>query len=421
MYSPNNQYGFTDPKDFWDSLHLDILTSNQNFKQEDYLSFIERCYMFSVFFRGCHPVEKLGLQELLKIKNFGYVVVLDLTEALQGNNNDVIIDDLELHSFLKELYAENPPIIGPMITNRLSLLFSIDEMISEGDHRQQSLSLGNALLEEIQHCYHIQGHVGIGRLQNLSTIYTSFVDALSSLYFRSEQKILFYSDYNHTDTIEHFDYVLAEKHLLESIRLRKADSYDYFKLMMDAIRPMNDDTKRNKILEILILSNHAMSMDSRDETKFSNYTGYFSEFMELKGDQLIEFAYRCFVFITSYVKPQSNIDYTNHIVKATQEYLEYHYAEDISLEDVAEQVNISPQYFSKLIKKTTGFNFIDWLSMLRVKKAKELLTNSNLTVKEVCFMVGYKDPNYFSRIFKKRIGITPSEFVKTSSYFNNKS
>ena len=143
--------------------------------------------------------------------------------------------------------------------------------------------------------------------------------------------------------------------------------------------------------------------------------------MELEGDQLIELAYQSFIQITSYVKPQTSIDYSNHVVKATREYLENHYADDISLEDMAEQVNISPQYFSKLIKKTTGFNFIDWLSMLRVKKAKELLTNSNLNVKEVCFMVGYKDPNYFSRIFKKRIGITPSEYVKTSSYLNNKS
>jgi two-component system response regulator YesN len=143
--------------------------------------------------------------------------------------------------------------------------------------------------------------------------------------------------------------------------------------------------------------------------------------MELEGNELIEFAFQSFIYITSYVKPQTTIDYTNHIVKATREYLENHYADDISLEDMASQVNISPQYFSKLIKKTTGFNFIDWLSMLRVRKAKELLTDSSLTVKEVCFMVGYKDPNYFSRIFKKRIGITPSEYVKTSSYLNNKS
>jgi two-component system response regulator YesN len=100
---------------------------------------------------------------------------------------------------------------------------------------------------------------------------------------------------------------------------------------------------------------------------------------------------------------------------ATKEFLESHYTDDISLENMAAHVNISPQYFSKLIKKTTGFNFIDWLSMLRIKKAKELLTNSNLSVKEVCFMVGYKDPNYFSRIFKKSIGITPSEYVKVNS------
>jgi two-component system response regulator YesN len=170
-------------------------------------------------------------------------------------------------------------------------------------------------------------------------------------------------------------------------------------------------------LEILVLASHAMRIDNPSEVCF-NYTSHVNELMGYNGDQLMEWAFQSFIVITGYVKPINSIDYSNKIVQATKEYLETHYADDISLENVAEQVNISPQYFSKLIKKTTGFNFIDWLSMLRVKKAKELLTNSNFTVKEVCFMVGYKDPNYFSRIFKKRIGITPSEYIK-SNPFNN--
>jgi YesN/AraC family two-component response regulator len=169
-----------------------------------------------------------------------------------------------------------------------------------------------------------------------------------------------------------------------------------------------------------VLANNTIDIDSDNSTKSFDYMNISKQLMDASGEQLIDYAYQTFVTITSYTKPQNSIDYSNHIVKATREYLESHYADDISLEAMAEHVNISPQYFSKLIKKTTGFNFIDWLSMLRVKKAKELLMNTDFTVKEVCFMVGYKDPNYFSRIFKKRIGITPSEFVKANSFLNNK-
>lgn len=148
-----------------------------------------------------------------------------------------------------------------------------------------------------------------------------------------------------------------------------------------------------------------------EEIDYFDYTCHINTLMELRDNELIEWAFQKFIDITGYVKKHNAIDYSNKIVQATKEYLEANYSEEISLEDAAEQVNISPQYFSKLIKKNTGFNFIDWLSMLRVKKAKELLTNSSLTVKEVCFMVGYKDPNYFSRIFKKKIGMTPSEYI----------
>jgi two-component system response regulator YesN len=287
-------------------------------------------------------------------------------------------------------------------------------------HLEQSVAIGKELVLAIDKQFNISAEVGIGSIQSINSVYTSFIEALSCMNHISPSEVVSSLDMKQKEIFTHFDYTETEKHLLEAIQLRKTEAYDYFGMIMNWIRPLNDEAKRNQILELLVLSNHAMRLDSQSEIKSINYSSYLNQFMRLSGDTLIEFAFQSFIYITSYVKPQTSIDYSNNIVKATREYLENHYADDISLEDMAAQVNISPQYFSKLIKKTTGFNFIDWLSTLRVKKAKELLNNSNLTVKEVCFMVGYKDPNYFSRIFKKRIGITPSEYIKTSSYFNNK-
>lgn len=400
---------------------MDILAANQKISQEDYFAYIERSCMFSLFFRGCPSIELQGFQKFFNMKDYGYVLILGISEINRGVPDEINIDEFELHHFIKKTLNNRNVTVGPLITNRISLLITDDFALSDELHRQDSFDISTKLCAGIETNFPFVVTIGIGSEQNINSIYSSYVDSITCLYYNATDKIKYYQDLKSADQDPHFDYLLTEKHLLDAIRLRKTDAYDYFVLIMDWIRPLSDETKRNKILEILVMANHAMRLDSQNEIKFIDYNGYFKEFMDLKGDQLIEFAFRSFVFISSYVKPQNVIDYSNHIVKATQAYLESHYTDDISLEDVAEQVNISPQYFSKLIKKTTGFNFIDWLSMLRVKKAKELLTNSNFTVKEVCFMVGYKDPNYFSRIFKKRIGITPSEYVKTSSYLNNKS
>lgn len=402
-------------KDFWDSLQQDIITSSQKLTLEDYNAILERSFMFSLLFRGCSSLELVVFQTLLKIKQYGYFTIIEFCVPNQTSIGELLSDELKLHIYIKSLLGDKVITVGPLIANRISLLITDDDIPSIEMHRLESLTLYDALVQALEKDYHVNVKIGIGSVRPLSQIYSSIIDSLSSLYYNTNSSITYYQDIPEIEN-SHFDYMLAEKHLIESVRLRKTDAYDFFGLIMDSIRPLNDDIKRNKILEILVLTNHAMRLDTSDEVKFMNYTGYFKQFMDLSGPELIEFAYQVFVYITSYVKTQNTIDYSNQIVKITKDYLEQHFAEEISLEDVAEQVNISPQYFSKLIKKTTGFNFIDWLSMFRVKKAKELLTNSNLTVKEVCFMVGYKDPNYFSRIFKKRIGITPSEYIKTSSH-----
>ena len=91
-------------------------------------------------------------------------------------------------------------------------------------------------------------------------------------------------------------------------------------------------------------------------------------------------------------------------------YIFSNYKNDISLDDVSREVDISPYYFSKIFKKETGENFIEYLTNIRIEKAKELLENTDMSMKEICIEVGYSNPNYFSRSFKKNVGVTPTEY-----------
>ena len=97
------------------------------------------------------------------------------------------------------------------------------------------------------------------------------------------------------------------------------------------------------------------------------------------------------------------------------------YERDLSLEEVAEAVNLSPTYFSKLFKAETGENFIDYLTKHRMTAAGKLLL-SGVSVKEVSYRVGYNSPNYFSKLFKKHFGVSPSDYQDepTKTDKNNK-
>ncbi|MGF9710547.1 AraC family transcriptional regulator [Paenibacillus naphthalenovorans] len=97
------------------------------------------------------------------------------------------------------------------------------------------------------------------------------------------------------------------------------------------------------------------------------------------------------------------------VLERAKNYIQGKYTEDLSLEEVADFVHLNPHYFSKIFKQRFGETFIDFVTGLRIAKAKELMASDHLSLKEICFMVGYKDPNYFSRVFKKITGVTPTE------------
>lgn len=98
------------------------------------------------------------------------------------------------------------------------------------------------------------------------------------------------------------------------------------------------------------------------------------------------------------------------VISRAKQYIHEHQAEELSLAMVARAVNTSSFYFCKMFKKITGLNFTDYVSRVRIEKAKNLLLNPNLRISEIAFEVGFQSLTHFNRVFKKVTGQSPSEY-----------
>lgn len=111
------------------------------------------------------------------------------------------------------------------------------------------------------------------------------------------------------------------------------------------------------------------------------------------------------------IRDNSSADKYGETVREIKEYIENHYFEDeLGLNELAEAINFSPNHLSMLFSQETGTTIIKYLTDFRMNKAKELLKGTNKRSSEISLEVGYKDPHYFSFLFKKTQGVTPTQY-----------
>ncbi|HLV09522.1 MAG TPA: AraC family transcriptional regulator, partial [Halanaerobiales bacterium] len=105
-----------------------------------------------------------------------------------------------------------------------------------------------------------------------------------------------------------------------------------------------------------------------------------------------------------------NLNEKYFLIGRAKKYIHAHFTEDISLSEVAEQINISSGYLSSLFKDVEEKGLNEYLTELRIAEAKRMLRNSSNKIYRISELIGYNNPYYFSRVFKKITGLTPSEF-----------
>ena len=108
--------------------------------------------------------------------------------------------------------------------------------------------------------------------------------------------------------------------------------------------------------------------------------------------------------------PVAGQDKNSRIMQQVQTYLSKNYKQDISLENLAQTLDFSPFYFSKLFKQYFGVTFVEYLTDIRIEIAKNILQDTTKSAKDVGEQVGYPNSNYFVKLFKKKTGLTPTEY-----------
>ncbi|OQY34384.1 MAG: hypothetical protein B6241_05210 [Spirochaetaceae bacterium 4572_59] len=111
-----------------------------------------------------------------------------------------------------------------------------------------------------------------------------------------------------------------------------------------------------------------------------------------------------------YIKPP-RMDKQDYYVNSAIDYIKENYSRDISLRDASGSIGITESYLSRLFRTKTSYSFLEYLRYHRLKKALEIMNNQSLRINEVARMTGFRDMSYFSGVFRKFIGVSPSQYL----------
>jgi len=245
--------------------------------------------------------------------------------------------------------------------------------------------------------------------QTIEDLPNSYHEALLALEQRSLQDEMAYAFPTETSN-EAFLSLEKEKELIDFIKMGDRQHVtEVFELYVSELESQSQsELKAVRMLEELwiIVSRALYELGIQTSSYiFPQHESY---------DQIIVATRQHILESAELVQAWRNSHTRGYLLKA-KDYITEHFHQSITLEEVAEHVGLSPFHFSKLFKEKHGVNFIDYVTHLRIEQAKQEMLNTNKSLKEICFSIGYKDPNYFSRVFKKKTGVAPTAYRSTQT------
>ena len=377
-----------------------VTTEYQEAKQ-----YIEYSYIYTVLFSKLTSREIKRYVELLGISLKGCVVNMELeSDDMKQINKQTILQQIYecIHERDGGMFQF---VVGPKINRRIVLYVSyLCEESEENNSRLKELF--RTIVNDIKTKLFIDAHIGIGKVEEIVNIYVSYQDSIRNL--RNKRNVLDATGIQDTESYYSNLYKDLEKKYLTSLRLKDGESSNDLNYLLDCMDHFSDEVRRSKIIELLALTRHTMIDFDWETYTQDNFTEYLVSVSNIPIDELKAWAHQTFEYI-QYSQVDQNRLYTKAVSDAIN-IIDGEYTKNITLEEIAKRVGVSSQYLSKIFKEETGQTFVEYLTTLRINRAKDIIQTSDQPIKQVGIVVGYKDPNYFSRIFRSVVGLSPSDF-----------
>ncbi|MFC4598713.1 response regulator [Cohnella hongkongensis] len=299
--------------------------------------------------------------------------------------------------------------VGAMYGRQIPIVAFRDPGLS---FRSQAIALARELLSAAGAESGAGWFVGIGGVcASLSQIRQSYQEALiASANSSLPVKYRFYEDVPLLGAVRDGSYAKQrEKRFFEHIRLGQWERIEAD--VLNFVRSCENEgadllQAQQRVLELLwIVSRVMLEMGVETDTPIYSFQAQDYRQLIAEAGLLVERMRQAHEERQAALEPDT--------VRLIERYIAEHSHEDITLEAIGRRFDLSPYSISKMFKEQLGVNYIDFLTECRIDKAKRLMTDPDKSLKEITFEVGYHDPNYFSKVFRKTCGVTPTEYRRT--------
>lgn len=388
-------------------------------KLETVVPIIESGFIYNILFQEHFTEDIENYKNLLDIHaKYGYMISVVCGEAREGTHmTNAVGSSVRMQKYyqnirntLKEYF---PCIVGTVMSNKLAVLVVSEKSSLDYNERIELIDRVRELVRNLRKQTDIDIRIGIGGIKSFQELKDSYQESMNALLV-STASVAHADDLpvrceyagNYPIHLEKCLFTKIENGELEEALMTGEEFFDW----MVENNPESQMDIRLKVLEFVLWAEHLAYESGGMVYQLNVRADYLPTIMECNDYKVLKKWFLDKITISCQNIISKKKEKSNVVVDSAKEYIKTNYNKDISLDDVSRHVDISPYYFSKLFKDATGEGFIEYLTTIRMEKAKELLEKADYSMKEICSMVGYADPNYFSRSFKKKVGVTPTEY-----------
>lgn len=386
----------------------------EKFREEEHvfntaLRFVENNFIYGILFNPSYKTDMNDYIDLIGVGKTGYMMFIVISQNLSEQYLDLDRVITQVQRRVKTIISTRKKCaVGPQMMHRILVYISTDKTKDYKEEQSEAVQLARQVHAGLSETFGIETFIGIGSVKSLDYIHESYLEAVRCAKYMNEGPIIHCKEIRYKNSGSSNDYYDYVNTLVESVKYNRKEASDIFINILEVLRPLPSVDRISRLMEVLFVVSYEIKGDCKGQGM-----DFYMDFNDIKNFTVEEqesWAWRRFNTLLRGIKTE-RVDRKTSIVNVAIGHINRHFTEEVTLNDIANYVNLSPQHFSKIFKEATGFGYIEWINNLRITKARELMNSTDKTIKEICFLVGYNDPNYFSRIFKKYIGISPTDYI----------